>query len=435
MTRPHAQAMLAPVLENRHLRLELDPDTGSVISLLNRHSALEAIEGDDVAAPPWRIQLTRLDPAIFEQRPTLRGRVWGKTEIVLYFLKHVVGGTWEWSYESFEWSYDETIADGRAIDLVWRRADGIVVEGRVELLTGRTDAEFTVRVRNGSTQCVLAVEYPVLDGIRPLSEDSRGDELAHSVDGGFLFRAPHRLFGDPEIIEAWKHRRIIETTDPEGHPDEGAAHGGLYRLRGYPNGFEGCPMQFLAYYCREVGGFYFASHDPHNTEKMFHFYSSSARRGLTCSVVHYSWQWERGADLAIEYPTLVGALNRGTWFEAADRYREWATGAGDGHPDWCRRGTLRTRVDVERRADGSSRTSDSTRSAFRSRVTSVPGTTRSTESPTRRSCTSLVTIGKAARYRSRRTRRYDCASCSRRTARRRSSSWRPYSASPLTVRR
>ena len=53
-----------------------------------------------------------------------------------------------------------------------------------------------------------------------------------------------------------------------------------------------------------------------------------------------------GNDLAIDYPTLVGSLVRGTWQEAAERYRVWATGNGPGHPDWCRGGTLRDRVEA-----------------------------------------------------------------------------------------
>lgn len=332
------------VVENVHLRIELDPETGAITSLYNKGADLEAIDGTQIAGVPWRIQVADIVSEVFDRRPTLRGAVTGKTELVLHFMKEVIGGRWSSEFTEFRASLDRSFGTGTAIDLVWKRTDGITVSGRVELADDATDASFTVKVGNESGQTVLAVEYPIIDAIRPLGTDSVDNRLAHSVDGGFLFDDPHRLFKDPEIIEAWNRRKIIATTSPSGHPDEGRSHGGLFRVRGYPNGFEGAPMQFWAFYKEAVGGFYFACHDPSGTEKMFHFYVADDRDVLTSTVVHFSWDWTAGGDLEIDYPTVVGSLATGTWFEAAERYRQWATGSGPGHPDWCARGTLRSRV-------------------------------------------------------------------------------------------
>jgi hypothetical protein len=331
-------------VENARLCLEFDPDTGALLRVHNRDRDLELIDRHAVEPVPWRIQVAHIDPGTFDRRPNLRGIVTGKTEMVLYFMKEIVGGEWSSGFKDFEAS--RNAADDRvsALDLRWRRGDGIEIRARVELAEGATDACFTAHVVNRSDASILALEYPIVDGIATLGDNPAGNRLAHSVDGGFLFDEPHRLFKDPEIIEAWKARKIIAGTSPSGHPDEGRTHGGLFRVRGYPNGFEGAPMQFWSFYDENQGGFYFACHDPHGTEKMFHFYMADDRDVLTSTVVHFAWDWEAGKDLVLDYPTLIGSLKAGTWHEAADRYRDWATGSGIGHPDWCSRGTLRSRV-------------------------------------------------------------------------------------------
>ncbi len=335
----------AIVVENEHLHIEVDGTDGTIRSMVNLDANLEMVNPEWRSRVPFRIQLAKIDPRVFDRRGTFRGQVTGKTEMFLHFLKDTIGGSWSDQFGDFEASLDSEFHEGTAVTLQWTRSDGITVEARIELRDGATDAEFTSRIINGTDASVLAIEYPIIDGIRPLGESSTDNRLAHSVDGGFQFDDPHTLFKDPEILEGWRARRIIATTDPSGHPDEGNGHGGLFRVRGYPSGFEGAPTQFWTFYKENIGGFYFATHDPHATEKMFHFYSTDGTDGLTTSVVHYAWDWTTGSDLEISYPTLVGVTTDGAWFEAADRYRDWATGSGNGHPDWVRRGTLKQRID------------------------------------------------------------------------------------------
>jgi hypothetical protein len=101
-------------------------------------------------------------------------------------------------------------------------------------------------------------------------------------------------------------------------------------------------MQFFSYYAQEEGGFYFACHDPGDVAKQFNFFRDS--KGLVASIFHWSWNLEEGNDLKIDYPIIIASLKEGTWYVAAERYRQWATGEGPGHPGWCRRGRLEDRV-------------------------------------------------------------------------------------------
>jgi len=95
----------------------------------------------------------------------------------------------------------------------------------------------------------------------------------------------------------------------------------------YPDGYHGCSVQVMAYFSSGVGGFSVACHDPHVTHKELTFSAEEM------SIRHDAWDLRRGADIDLGYPVVISALERGDWFEAAERYRSWATGA-----PWARLG-------------------------------------------------------------------------------------------------
>jgi len=297
-----------------------------VTSVRNKVRDLELIAKVDAEGVPWRLQLGTLRPGLFEGLLKECASGAGERDLLAYLGKQMEE-TWSTDFASFTRKPDPEFRGGKALDFLWTREDGIEVRGRVELLDDGLDARFTATAVNRGEKTVLALEYPIFNGIQALGGASSDDFLAHPVAGGFLFQNPVALF---------------TAEKRPGPPSAAVAHGGLYRIR-YPNGF-GAPMQFFAYYKPDIGGFYFAAHDPHDTVKFLNFYSTEGQEGLTASFIHHSWGWERGGGLTLDYPILVGALTDGDWWEATERYRRWATATGQGHPHWCGLGTLRRRV-------------------------------------------------------------------------------------------
>ena len=89
------------VVENANLRVEVDPASGSINSIRNLDRDLELIDPALIDGVPWRLQLADIAPEVYERRPNLRGVVTGKTEMVLHFMKEVVGGSWTVEFDEF----------------------------------------------------------------------------------------------------------------------------------------------------------------------------------------------------------------------------------------------------------------------------------------------------------------------------------------------
>jgi hypothetical protein len=138
----------------------------------------------------------------------------------------------------------------------------------------------------------LELTYPVLGGVKQLSELGSQDLLVFPAHSGWLIRRP--------LAQPW----------PVSSP--------------YPDGYSGCSVQFMAYVEQDTGGFYIATHDPYSTWKQFTF-------GSETSVRHDNWDLRAGVSMDLGYPVVIAPLQRGDWFEAADRYRSWVV---DNAP-WC----------------------------------------------------------------------------------------------------
>lgn len=105
----------------------------------------------------------------------------------------------------------------------------------------------------------------------------------------------------------------------------------------YPDGYHGCSVQVMAYFSPSSGGLSLACHDPHVTHKHLTFGAED------WSVRHDAWDLRRGRDLDLEYPVVISRLDRGDWFEAAEKYREWALTA-----PWASRGPNTDRCGSDR---------------------------------------------------------------------------------------
>ena len=254
-------------IENEHLRIELDAETGAVLQLTNLERDLRLIAGPP--GPPWRILL--LDGSVLEQ-PV---------------------------------SFDiDQRAEG--VELRWSSERGDVVRATISLLPDALNASFEVALEQTHGSPAEVIEYPVLGGIGALAGDGSDDRLLHSYATGFVFENPTALFG----------------ADGDG-PARGLFHSP------YPEGFSGTTLQLMAYYSLGRGGFYFAADDATGAQKWFDFFGED---GGHCRAAFGHGSADLSAPLTPSYAVIVGGLTEGTWTEAADRYKAWAT-----NQPWCSR--------------------------------------------------------------------------------------------------
>lgn len=272
------------VLENEHVRVGFSADTGSVVQLENRLADLRLVQ-HPVCDLPWRIEIAGHDGA----------------------------GEWIEHHSSFQWSMD----DPTRVELTWETPSGLGVDAVVQLPSDASSVSFSVSVRGAPGIMVDKIEYPILTGIGDL-HDAVDSILAHTQGTGFLFRRPYHLF------ESEPFRRQ-----------------GL-RYSPYPEGFNGSTMQFMAYYAEGIGGFQVETLDPAGSMKWFNFYKGETG-ALESSVMHQSPDMRPGYGLEVPYPIVIGALQQGTWYEAVDRYKQWAV-----QQPWTAQGTLAERDDCSR---------------------------------------------------------------------------------------
>src|SRR5438128_682750 len=118
-------AATSVAIENEHLRIEIDPETGAVLQVANLACDLQLVAGRP--APPWRIRL--LDGSSLGQAADFR-------------LERRSNG----------------------IELYWSTERGDDVQATITLAAGEQNASFTVAVQPGAGPSVDAIEYPVLGG-------------------------------------------------------------------------------------------------------------------------------------------------------------------------------------------------------------------------------------------------------------------------------
>lgn len=271
----------AVTLENENVRLVLDRATGGIRELANKQSALYLVRDSDG------------EPLTVLRRSG----------------EHLTG------YETFE--YDGIREDGRVgARLVWGFSDGLTVRAEVSLSESAEEAVFRLGYEgNDASDPVLCVEYPVLCHVGSLYE-GESDYLLHPFATGYLFQNPVENF-------------------------DGETFAGITREYGlYPSGWE-CPMQFYAYYSLGIGGFEIMTRDGGNTIKSFPVVADDV--GLRASVWHYPDDPSL-PSAEFGYDISVGNLTEGTWYEAAEKYRGWAT-----EQSWAtEKGKLSERTDIDR---------------------------------------------------------------------------------------
>jgi len=271
------------VLENEHLLVAFSRKDGSMIRLRNKQRQLELISLLPKSRRPWALLLAPFDLVS--------------------------------DFSGVQILPDSGNPPGR-VTIEWQTPHDITVKAEARLSPGSDRLELRCAAENSGNRTIIAFRYPAIQGIGPLWKGGDMDRLLHSTAMGALFHDPFHLFQAGSPV-------------PQGR--------GMVVSR-YPNGFHGSSLQLMAYYAESRGGFYMAAEDSRCTDKDLNFFKSPDG-SLSCEIAHIHWDARPGKSLGIEYPIVIAALNEGTWYEAAERYRAWAT-----RQPWCRRGRRRGRV-------------------------------------------------------------------------------------------
>lgn len=156
------------------------------------------------------------------------------------------------------WEVEENTDSKKSVRFCWQFQQ-VKAIATVSLQENADEIVFGIRLENNDEKdTVIAVEYPIIDGIDTLNGKEK-DYFASPFITGYLFNNPIDNFNENSA--------------------------GISRSMGmYPNGWN-YPMQFSAYYSKNLGGFYWQTKDGGDTVKSFSFIGSNDK--LRMSIYHY----------------------------------------------------------------------------------------------------------------------------------------------------
>ena len=206
----------------------------------------------------------------------------------------------------------------------------LTVTGTVRLEPGSPLAAWTLGADNPTDTSLWTVLYPRVSGLTAFANADEPDELA----------VPHGM-GEwvPDPVKTCNHhrRQISSASRREyGKFDVESPRSIAYT---YPGMWT---MQYLAYGHRQVGGVYFAAHDPAALYKRFGMYADGADGDHAALMLkqYPEDRLARGGTFRSLYPVMVG-LYEGDWWNASFLYRAWAL-----QQPWAARGPTRERQDI-----------------------------------------------------------------------------------------
>lgn len=204
-------------------------------------------------------------------------------------------------------SYTATdIEKGKALHFEWSFESGQIVLINFELLNNSDEGSFTIEVKNNDlSKPIESVEYPIIEQIKSLVKEA-DDYFVSPFVTGYLFNNPCKFFN-------------LSGSYPGITKDYGF----------YPSGWQN-PMQFQAFYSQNKGGFYMVCEDGNAdiTCKSLTF-SGSGNRTCRSSIWHYMSDLGK-TNITLNYKTKIANLYEGNWYEAAEKYKVWAT-----KQSWC----------------------------------------------------------------------------------------------------
>ncbi len=220
---------------------------------------------------------------------------------------------------AFEFQVLEDSDERRELRLLWTHDGAVQTEVRAVLERGSEMAFLWPRVINSSRAAVTGFTYPNFPRLQILGAEPADDVLVHAFTRGMKIRNP---------------RRSLDLS----HNPIGVAR--------YPQAYNGMTHQLVDYYSEgddgtPAGGFFFATFDPHVTEKSVSVRVEGGELAMTWA--YNAWDRHPGSGMELDFPFVIGANVTGDWYRAADHYREWAlsTEFCSAGPNVERRGTER----------------------------------------------------------------------------------------------
>ncbi len=250
------------VLENGLLRLKFHRETGSLMEVHNQVKDLPLFPNGKGWTPAPQVKLEG-------------GRVASGTD--------------------FSYVLQESKAQDQSVLLTWQVEGRIEVEVRVELPSHSPMAYFWPKLTNEGKRGVRSLTYPDFQALSGHGARPEDDVLVHSIARGIKILNP------------------VQTLQIPLNPIRNAS---------YPQAYNGMTHQLVDYFGAGVGGFFFATFDPHVTEKSVAMPVVKGKLGMAWT--YDSWDDRAGADLDFDFPFVLGINTTGDWYEAADHYRQWA---------------------------------------------------------------------------------------------------------------
>jgi hypothetical protein len=183
------------------------------------------------------------------------------------------------------------------------------VTAAINVQSGSPLTSWKIQLENKDPDISLhSIFFPFIHGITYLGDSPEKDRFVTPFFEGLLIPEPYNL------PEDWNYYMTYP----------GAGHS----------------MQFILFYEEDLGGYYFATHDPENDYKEVEFMHEYGRT-FKFDFRNFAAGIQPGNSYYQPYPIILGVFAGKDWIDGARIYKEWAT-----QQWWCKKGKIAQRADI-----------------------------------------------------------------------------------------
>ena len=264
----------------------------------------------------FTFDLSRRDVPIYSFYNKLTGQelIQDKSHLGPSWLAYTLEELWFNGFimNDFHWSQvgDET---NMTLILIWEdlQYGGIHplnVTATINVQSGNPLTNWNIRFENKDPDISLhSIFFPFIHSITYLGDSPENDRLVTPFFEGLLIPEPYNVPQD------WNY------------------------FQTYPGGLS---MQFLLFCEENIGGYYFAAHDPENYYKAVEFKHEYGRT-FKFDFSNFVAGIQPGNSYYQPYPIILGVFQGKDWIDGAEIYKAWAT-----QQWWCSKGKIVQRTDV-----------------------------------------------------------------------------------------